>query len=102
MFRRNHIPRDFTLLRNFLTPGSKVYINKWNDTYVAIFTGETFRHGHISFTSPSAFSKYVTGQYDTSVQHPSGWEAIYTLNKDTHVIKKIKSIYDEGVKKVMK
>lgn len=101
MFRRN-IPRDFTLLRNFLTPGSKVYINKWNDTYIAIFTGETFRHGHISFTSPSAFSKYVTEQYTTHAQHPSGWEAIYTLNEDTHVIKTLKRIYDEGVKKVMK
>lgn len=98
MFKRNSLPRDFTLLRKFLTPGSKVYLDKCNDTYVAVFTGETFRHGHLSFTSPSGFSRYVTSQYNTQAQHPSGWEVIYTLNDGTH--KTIKNIYDDGVKKV--
>ena len=95
MFKRNGLPRDFTLLRKFLTPGSKVYLDKSNNTYVAVFTGETFKHGHLSFTSPSGFSKYVTSQY-TQAQHPSGWEVIYSLNGGTP--KTIKSIYDDGVK----
>jgi hypothetical protein len=72
-----------------------VFIDKSNDTYVAVFTGDTFKHGHISFTSPSAFSRYVTEKY-TQAQHPSGWGVIYTLNNGTP--KTIKSIYDDGVK----
>lgn len=99
MFRRN-IPRDFTLLRKFLTPGSKVYIDKSNDTYVAVFTGDTFKHGHISFTSPSGFSRYVTDQYTTQRHHRSGWGVIYTLNNG--IPKTIKSIYDDGVENTLK
>lgn len=95
MFKRNGLPRDFTLLSKFLTPGSKVYLNTSNFTYVSIFTGETFKYGHLSFTSPSGFSRYVTAQH-TQAQHPSGWEVIYTLNNGTR--KTIKSIYDDGVK----
>ena len=99
MFKRNSLPRDFTLLRKFLTPGSKVYLDKCNDTYVAVFTGETFRHGHLSFTSPSGFSRYVTAQYNTHA-HPSGWGVIYTMNNGTP--KTIKNIYDDGVKNFLK
>jgi hypothetical protein len=85
-------------MSKILSPGSKVYIDKWNHTYEAIFTGNTLKHGDLLFGSPSAFSRYVTDQYNSRVQHPSGWEAIYTLNEETRETKTIKRLYDDGVK----
>ena len=97
---RNHIPRDFTLLSKIVSPGTKVYISKFGDTHEAIFTGKTFIHGKESFTSPNLFSRYVTDQYNTRVQNPSGWEVIYTLNNG--IPKTIKMIYDEEMAKIFK
>ena len=97
---RNHIPRDFTLLSKIVSPGTKVYISKFGDRYEAIFTGKTFIHGKESFTSPNLFSRYVTDQYNTRVQNPSGWEVIYTLNDG--IRKTIKMIYDEEMAKIFK
>ena len=95
---RNGMPRDFTLLRNFLNVGSEVFINKFGHTYKARFLGDKFKSedGEI-FTSPYAFSTYVTRKFDDSVAAPSGWEVIYTtIDICTGEIMSIKNIYDRG------
>jgi len=103
--RRNGIPRDFTLLRNLLPTGSKVYINKFGNTHEGTFTGDGFKCGEEFFKSPTAFSKYVTHQYNTDVQHPSGWDVIHTiymLDDGTCQCVSIKDIYDNGMKQTFK
>lgn len=103
--RRNGIPRDFTLLRNLLPTGSKVYINKFGNKHEAIFTGDGFKNEEEIFTSPTAFSKYVTHQYNTDVQHPSGWDVIHTiymLDDGTCQLLSIKDIYDYEMKETFK